>query len=292
MAQSVNEQQAIRLPAERLFVDVLGINTAYYPSFGLKQRAGDRPVVVLAHGGAPGASSELNWFQNYATLVLDGYDVVAYDQPGFGYSSSPSDHSIDFRYQHLVAFLNALQVPTVHLVGNSIGGLLCSLYALRQPSGPTVSSLILSAAYPFFDPPPSIQDRLLSHRARLSSIEPTFDSIKAVCMNTFNQEHCVTDDIVRLRLAMLQGERWESNKARGKAGRGFRRDDIAGGKVSVPALHFWGVEDRSLPYEIGIEAMKHYTRAQFVFLTQCGHWPQTEQYNVFNRTVLDFLGNF
>jgi 2-hydroxy-6-oxonona-2,4-dienedioate hydrolase len=54
-------------------------------------------------------------------------------------------------------------------------------------------------------------------------------------------------------------------------------------------LLVWGVEDRSLPYEIGIEAMNRFTRGRFLFLTQSGHWPQTEQADAFNQAMVAFL---
>jgi len=274
--------------ATRQYADILGIRTAYYRSCA-RPRPG-QPAIVLVHGGAPGASAELNWFRNFAVLAAAGYDVIAYDQPGFGYSSQPADHGIDFRYQHLVATLQALAPDAVHLAGNSIGGLLCSLYALRRPAAaPRARSLILAAPFPYFDPPAAANDRLLAHRGRLGSIEPTFESIQALCMNTFNQPAQVTDDIVRLRLDMLAGERWNAYKARAGASREFERADVLGRQLDTPTLLVWGVQDRSLPCEIGIEAMQHLSRGQFVFLTQCGHWPQTEHADAFNRLALAFL---
>src|SRR5687768_15378480 len=89
--------------AQRRYLDVLGVRTAYH-------RAGCGPVLVLLHGSSPGACSELNWFRNFDALVDAGFDVLAIDQPGFGYSSVPQDHGIEFRYRHAAAVLHALEV--------------------------------------------------------------------------------------------------------------------------------------------------------------------------------------
>ncbi|WP_025518213.1 alpha/beta fold hydrolase [Bordetella trematum] len=272
--------------APRQYIDVLGIRTAFHRA---RPSEAARATVVLLHGGAPGACAELNWFRNLPALVAAGYDVIAYDQPGFGYSAAPADAGIDFRYCHLEALLQALAPEEVHLIGNSIGGLLCCLYALRQPAGPTVRSLTLAAPYPYFDPPARAKARLQAHRNRLATVSPTFESIRALCLNTFNQPDCVTDGIVQLRLDMLSGARWDAYAARSGASREFNRADIAGRMIDVPTLLIWGVEDCSLPHEIGIEAMRHFRHGQYLFLNQCGHWPQTEQAAVFNRQTIDFL---
>jgi len=286
---TIEQHGGISLPADRQYMDVLGIRTAFYRAPAEREGQAAKGTLVLLHGGAPGVSAELNWFRNVRALVQAGYDVVAYDQPGFGYSAIPADHGIDFRFQHLAAFLKALGLEAVHLCGNSIGGLLCSLYALRKPEGPEALSLILSAPYPYFDPPSAVGERLLAHRSRLGAIEPTLESIRGLCLNTFNQAACVTDQVVQLRLDMLQGERWGAYKARSSVSREFERSDVMGRKVEVPTLLVWGVEDRSLPYEIGIEAMNHFSRGRFLFLTQSGHWPQTEQAEAFNHAAAGFL---
>jgi 2-hydroxy-6-oxonona-2,4-dienedioate hydrolase len=279
----------VRLPVDRQYVDILGLRTAFYRSESGDEGLENRKTVVLIHGGAPGVSSELNWFKNFQSLMDAGYNVVAYDQPGFGYTEAPNDHSIDFRLKHLIVFLNALAIDEVNLIGNSIGGLLCTLYALRAPPGPRVLSLVLAAPFPYFEPPLAVQERLLAHRSRLSSIEPTFESIRNLCLNTFNQSSCVSDEVVRLRLSMLQGDRWEAYKARSGMSREFDREGVDGQNIGTSTLLVWGVEDRSLPYEIGIEAMNRFTRGRFLFLTQSGHWPQTEQADAFNQAMVAFL---
>jgi len=278
--------------SERLELSVLGIPTAYYRK--APQRAAGAtacPTVVLFHGGAPGVCADLNWFRNFDALVEAGYDVIAFDQPGFGHSGIPEDHTIEFRYRHALAFLQALGLESVHLIGNSIGGLLCTLIAHRTRSAPIVRSLVLSAPFPFFDVPPEVIERLAKHRSRLESIEPTFDSIRKLCMNTFNQPEQVTDDVVALRLSMLQGDRWTAYKTRSKSARDFDQEEVREAVLDTPTLMVWGLNDLSLPSDIGVAAMQHFSDGQFLFLPHCGHWPQTEQAKIFNRSTIDFLGD-
>lgn len=279
----------IGIEATRQFVDVLGIRTAYYDKQPQRNPRPTPATVVLFHGGAPGACSDLNWFRNFDALATAGYRVVAFDQPGYGFSGIPTDHSIEFRYRHAVAFLATLGLESAHLIGNSIGGLLCTLIALRADSAHLARSLVLAAPFPFFDAPDSAVEKLAAHRSRLGAIEPTFESIRKLCLNTFSEPENLTDDIVHLRLSMLQGELWSAYKARATVSRDFDQDNVRNAKVSLPTLMVWGLNDRSLPCEIGLEAPHHFSDAEFIFLPRCGHWPQTEQSTVFNRSTLGFL---
>lgn len=276
----------IGIDVKRQFIDVAGIRTAYY------ERKPDNSLsstVLLFHGGAPGACSDLNWFRNFDALAAAGHHVIAFDQPGYGFSDAPGDHSIEFRYLHAIAFMEALGLQSVHLIGNSIGGLLCTLIALREGSSKFARSLVLAAPFPFFDLPDAAVEKLATHLSRLGSIEPTFDSIRQLCLNTFSQPEALSDDIVNLRLSMLQGDRWSAYKSRSTGSREFDREGVRTATVETPTLMVWGLNDRSLPCDIGLKALDHFRDAQFMFLPRCGHWPQTEQSRIFNRNTIDFL---
>lgn len=280
----------IGIDSPRLFIEVEGIQTAYYRQMPSSGTTAPRTVVLL-HGGAPGACSDLNWFRNFDVLAKAGYDVIAYDQPGFGHSAVPTDPTIEFRYRHAASFLEALSIDSAHLIGNSIGGLISTLLSHRLTGSdqPRIRSLILAAPFPYFAVPESAKSRLQQHRSRLGAIEPNFDSIQALCLNTFSQPELVTDEIVELRLSMLQGDRWTAYKERAAVSREFNSADIQDEMLHVPTLMIWGLGDRSLPCEIGIEAFNYFDNARFLFLPHCGHWPQTEQADIFNHAVIEFL---
>lgn len=273
------------------FITIAGIKTAYYRSKNHElDTTGNRPTVLLLHGGAPGACANINWFLNFGYLSDQGYDVIAYDQPGFGLSGTPEDHSIEFRYQHAVELIKAFKLSSVHLIGNSIGGLISTLIVLRkQENGIHAKSLVLAAPFPYFPVSNATQEHLDKHRQRLGSIEQTFDSIKRLCLNTFHDASKLTDGIVNLRLSMLEGSNWDNYKARSGQGRRFNSEPTKESKIKLPTLMVWGLNDNSLPHQIGIDAMDYFDNAQFLFLPSCGHWPQTEQHTTFNLSTDQFL---
>jgi 2-hydroxy-6-oxonona-2,4-dienedioate hydrolase len=278
------DAMVIGIDCERSFISIEGVRTCYY-------RRGHGPTVVLMHGGAPGACSDLNWFRNFDVLVNAGYDVVAFDQPGFGHSAAPPDWTLEFRYRHTLAFLQALGINSVSLIGNSIGGLLSILlaYRLKKGGGIRVEGLVLAAPFPQFEMSEEARRKYLTHRSRLAGVEANFASVQALCRNTFYNPDRATDEIVKLRLSMLEGDNWVAYRKRIEVGNAFDTAGIQGETLNVPAVVIWGLNDRSIPAEVGMQAMEHFTNAQFLFLPHCGHWPQTEQASAFNRTVLAFL---
>ncbi len=263
---------------------VLGIATRYY-------REGHGPAVVLLHGGAPGACSDVNWGVAFNSLCASGYDVIAYDQPGFGHSDSPTDHSIEFRYRHAVAFIDQLKLKDAILVGNSIGGLLAAMMRTREAALPfAIRALASVAPYPHFPLSPAGERAMSSMRGRFSSLQPTLESVEAVCRNTFYSVDKLSPELVKLRLDMIAGRNWEAIAARRDAGNGFG-DDVFGKTIAGPTLVVWGVNDRSIPAQVGYEAIGRFEDAEFVFLPDCGHWPQTEQAELFTRHLSSFLQN-
>lgn len=52
----------------------------------LHHDAGGGPVVVMLHGGGPGASGWSNYYRNVGTFVDAGFRVLPLDCPGFGLS--------------------------------------------------------------------------------------------------------------------------------------------------------------------------------------------------------------
>lgn len=265
-------------------IRVLGIDTAVF-------RAGNGPVVVLLHGGAPGACSEVNWEATFPFLVSQGFDVVAYDQPGFGRSGVPDDHSIEFRYAHLLALLAALGIDRASLVGNSIGGLLSVLAYHRRADHPVaVERLALLAPYPHFPPSPVVRAKYEVHRKRLQGVEPTVESVRALTANTLYDLDRAPPGLVALRHRMIaEPGNWSSVLARRAAGNAFDARGVDAARLAVPTLVVWGMQDRSVPAEVGLEMIGRFSAAEFVFLHRCCHWPQVEQPAVVNRLLARFL---
>jgi 2-hydroxy-6-oxonona-2,4-dienedioate hydrolase len=265
------------------FLDVMGVRTAWFGDLG------PRPVVLL-HGAAPGACTEVNWCLTFDALRRRGHHVLAYDQPGFGRSSLPSDHSVEFRFAHLVGFLRALGVREASLVGNSVGGLLSVLLNLRYADhGIETNRLVLIAPLPHIPLTEATRKRHDVHRQRLGSLEPTLESVRSLCSNTFHDLTRAPAELVALRHAMMGNERWSGVLGRRAAGNGFDGGPHADEIIMTPTLMIWGLQDRSVPPQAGLELMPRFRNGEFVFLDRCGHWPQIECADEVHSLIDGFL---
>ncbi len=70
-------------------------------------------------------------------FAKEGYRVLALDMVGFGSTESPDpqnyEYSNDNRVKHVIAFIEALDLQQVHLVGNSMGGAASLGVAIQRP---------------------------------------------------------------------------------------------------------------------------------------------------------------
>lgn len=128
--------------------------------------AGDGPAVLLLH------QTPRSWREYAAVLpLLAGrrFRAIAMDTVGYGDSNGPDPGSIDAYAAAVVELLDALGLPTVHVVGHHTGGVIAVELAAAAPG--RVGRLVLSST-------PLVDDaarRARAHRAPIDHVEPTDD---------------------------------------------------------------------------------------------------------------------
>ncbi|MEV3939091.1 alpha/beta hydrolase [Glycomyces sp. NPDC049804] len=134
--------------ADSQFATVDGLRLHY-------KRAGDGPAVLLLHGSA----SSLHHFEQVATLLSNGLDVIRPDLPGWGLTGARADR--DYRvptYAATVArFLDAVGVSRCFAVGNSLGGNIAWNLALDYPERVAGLVLVNATGYPEKTVPPALR---------------------------------------------------------------------------------------------------------------------------------------
>ena len=248
--------------------------------------AGSGHPLLLIHGASPGASSLVNWKLNLEPLAAAGFTVYAYDQPGFGYTDNPSDHSIEYRVTHVKALIELLKLERYHVVGNSVGGYIAARLALedsRVKSFVTTTSGSLSPAGSA-----ASQTLAQKHAADLREYEPSLDNMRKLTLGTIHNRNLVTEELVRERYEMSIGKNYEAQVGRRTAAK--QRpiyDDL--GKLKVKSLLLWGNNDAGVSVERGVELFQRIPGAEFHLFDRCAHWVQWDQAERFNRLVIDFL---
>ncbi len=275
------------LPAERR-VDVNGLSVRCL----LAGRTGS--PVVLIHG--LGASAEI-WSANIGPLAAK-HRVCVPDLPGFGRTEMPPrmDFTPAAYARFIMDLMTALGIGRAALVGHSLGGGIALRVILDDPGrverlvlassaglGRDVSLPLRIASLPLFDrvflkPPLPVFTRFL-HRLVFdpAAISPDF---ARMYYEMFFQPGSIRAFTSILRnIATLRGAR-----------QGILERITEGlGSITAPALILWGRQDRILPVSHGIDAAGKIPGARLHIFEHCGHMPNIEYPDDFNRRILDFL---
>ena len=251
-------------------------------------------TVVMLHGSGPGATGWANFHRNVDAFVGAGYRVVLMDCLGWG-KSDPivcTGSRSDLNAQTLKALLDALQLDTVHIVGNSMGGHSAVAFALANPT--RVGRLILmgggTGGPSQFVPMPTEGIKLLQGLYR----EPTIENLKKM-MNVFVFDPgSMTEALFQARLDnMLARKDHLENFVKSLAAnpRQFPDQGSRLGEITAPTLVIWGRDDRFVPMDVGLRLIWGMPNAELHIFNRCGHWAQWEHADKFNRMTLDFLAH-
>lgn len=269
MTMSLQDQQ----------ITVGGISTHYV-------RAGSGPTVLVVHGGAPGACALVNWGPSILPLAGAGFDVIAFDQPGFGGTENPTDYSIEFRVEHAKLFIEAMGLSRFHVMGNSQGSYISARIALEDGR---VDRLVLVSSGTLA-PAGSAKAQAVAqeHAEALGSYEPGLENMRKMSMGTLYHQELVTDEFVQLRYEMSVGRLHEASLERRKAARPRSIvDDLKG--MSPLTLLLSGLHDSGVPLERMMLLFELFPSAEYHVFSDAAHWVQYDQADRFNTLVADFL---
>src|SRR5579859_5698558 len=178
----------------------------------------DAPVVVLLHGGGPGASGLSNFGAN-VPVFADRFRVIVPDLPGFGDSDKPpvEGNYFTFAAAAVAELLDKLNVGRAHLVGNSLGGGVAVRFALNFPG--RSDRLVLMGpgglSINVFAPDPTEGVKRLAEFGG----NPTPEALEAFLRTLVVNQKLITPELVAERFAVAS--RPESLAAMGSLGASF-----------------------------------------------------------------------
>jgi 4,5:9,10-diseco-3-hydroxy-5,9,17-trioxoandrosta-1(10),2-diene-4-oate hydrolase len=260
------------------------------------QQAGEGPVVVLLHGGGPGASGMSNFSRNLPVFA-EHFRTIVVDQPGFGKSDKPQvkGNYFTFAADALAGLLDELGIEKAGLVGNSLGGGTAVRFALNHPE--RAGHLVLMGpgglSLNVFAPDPTEGVKRLAEFPALPG--PSRDKMEAFIRTMVFDQRLVTDELIDERFAAASDP--EQMNAMASMGASFFdpayfEDGMLWREVHrlrQRVLLIWGREDRVNPLDGALVALKLIRRAQLHVFSGCGHWAQLEKFDEFNRLAVAFL---
>jgi pimeloyl-ACP methyl ester carboxylesterase len=259
--------------------------------------AGEGPVLVMLHGGGPGASGVANYHQNLPVLSRH-FRVVLPDQPGFGGSYPPTEADLGARsiteitVDALFQALDALGIERFHLLGNSLGG--AAAIAMAQARPDRVAGLVLMAPgggwLPFGPTPTEGQKAMFRYyNGGGPSEKKMADFIKTMVFD----HRQFGADVVRARYEASLDETHVAFYHRYNAAFNARHGmdplwkDLH--KIKSPTLLLWGRDDRTITLDGAQIMLKQIRDVQLHVFGNCGHWVQLERQSEFDRLVVGFL---
>ncbi len=243
--------------------------------------------VLMIHGSGPGVSAWVNW-----RLVMPELSkhrrVLAPDMAGFGFTERPEGmvYNMDTWVDQAVAFIDALDLPQVDLVGNSFGGALALALTIRRPE--RIRRLVLMGAVGVSFPITPALDAVWGY-------EPSFENMRSI-MDVFAYDRgLINDELAKLRYeASIRPGFHESYASMFPAPRQRWVDALASNEADIAridkeTLIIHGREDQVIPLDNSLRFANLISRSQLHVFGRCGHWTQIEHAARFARLVGDFL---
>ncbi len=266
------------------FIEVDGVRTRY-----VMKGDGDETIIFI-HGFA---SSLFTWRKCLGPLSRE-FRAVALDLKGFGFSDKPeTGYTIGEYADFLIHFMDALQIETATLCGNSMGGNIAWRSALEYPERVNKLILVDASGYPsehsgipFFlklARLPGVGEALSAvvTRGRIrSSLESAYSDETEVPPSAVDAYYYPmrTNGAMNAVLARLRGFSDEEKAA-----------DLRIPELDLPTLIIWGAEDTWVEVENAHRFHRDIRNSNLHIIPECGHLPQEEKPIEFTVAVLGFM---
>lgn len=249
---------------------------------------GSGPALVWLHGAGPGASGMSNFRQNLP--AFKDYRNLVFDLPRFGGSDKPvlgpDEFFAPYAAEAVAAALRELGVSRFSVIGNSMGG--ATAIKLAADNAESIDRLVLMAAVGTAPAnwqggfPEGIlkivewlregtSERLIREFAELQVHDPSV----------------LTDGLLQERLRAANDPEILATNGQTNLLPGDLNSDMP--NITAPTLLLWGREDKFIPLEWALNAVRTIPNAALQVLPFCGHWVQFEHQDYFNTAVREHL---
>jgi pimeloyl-ACP methyl ester carboxylesterase len=270
----------------------------------------ERALYVHGLGGA-----STNW-TDLAALLAVRFEGWAVDLPGFGRSQPPPRGRYSIRghvravvdvLEHVAGLRGEASGRPVHVVGNSLGGLVSLLVASRRPD--LVASLtLISPAMPVYRVPPAFSRAMLLlvlpgvpalAERRLAGITPE-QSVRAMIRMCFGRPSQVPPERVEQAVQEMKersGQPW-ADRALTRNMRGLITSYLRVGAANAwraarslqpPTLVIWGREDKLVDPALAPRLAAAVPDARLLVLDEVGHVAMLEAPEPTARAVLGMV---
>jgi pimeloyl-ACP methyl ester carboxylesterase len=238
-------------------------------------RGGSGPPVLFLHG-ANGLPQWLPFFEQIAARC----DLRVPEHPGYGTSDNPAWlRDIGDLAMYYLDFLDGLDEPKVHIVGQSLGGWAAAEMAVRNcthiasltlldPAGIRVKGLLSGDNF-IWGPDEAVRN--------LNYDQSLADKMLAMPVTDEQADIALGNRFTTTKLG------WQPRWYNPSLERWLHR-------ITVPTLVVWGENDKLFPKEYAARWGERIPGCKVEIIPQCGHVPAIEKPDITAKKVLDLIG--
>ena len=240
------------------------------------------PPILLIHG----FTHSLETWNAWASALKNDYRVIRYDLLGHGLTGPDRQerYSPEERASFVGDVLDAMNIESTAIAGNSLGGLAAWRYAANNPDRVNALILISPGAYPLngvSDEPAEIPPAM---KAYLMTAPEA--GVRASAELVYADDEKVSDERVEVMRDMIRRE--GNGGALIKSLEEFTLPDpsAALARIETPTLILWGEDDILISLEQGRDLETAIPNARLVTYPGVGHAAQEEEPE---KTVIDAI---
>jgi len=257
---------------------------------------GSGPCLLLIHGSGPGVTGWANFAANLAFFSTK-FRCVAVDLPGYGQSDAVAGDPIGVCVEAMVELADKLELGQVHIVGNSLGGIVGSYIAAQHHNLVASFTTIGGIGLNVFSAFPGEGLNLLTAFAE----DPTRERVEVWLRSMVYDQGIITQELIESRFAQatepktLATTRAIYSREAIAAITEFRSGPNATktiahlSSIQAPTLITWGRDDRVSPMDISLMPMRLIPNCELHIFPNCGHWAMIECKERFERLVHAFI---
>lgn len=246
--------------------------------------------VLMFHGYG---GSHHNW-EKLINAFPEGYRLIAPDLPGFALSTFPESYQegsslVEMYASIITQFIDTLQLDSVYVLGNSMGGFVAWEMALRNSKvkkvvllnalgydtkelKPVLARIMTFPAVDFF-----VINKGLPKSLTLASVEKCFGDDSKI--ETRGVE--LADKFINIKGVLANTKRLVRSEQYPDTNR------IA--QVTQPTLIIWGDKDAIIPVDQAYKFERDIKNSKLVIYEGSGHVPMIENTEETLRDILDFF---
>jgi 2-hydroxy-6-oxonona-2,4-dienedioate hydrolase len=285
----------VNLPYSSIWMDLMGVafSQGYVDAKGVRTRylhsgTTDKPALFLLHGTGGHAEAYVRNLRSHG----EHFSTWVPDMIGCGLTDKPAvDLEVKVYVQHLVDTMDALGIAKASISGESLGGWVAAQFALDHPD--RVDRLVLNTAGGSWSNP-EVMSRVKT--LSMAAVEdPNWDRIRTRLEFLVHDKSDVCDDLVATRRAiyaqpgMVEAMRRALVLQEIDIRQRNLLSDADWARIAAPTLVLWTSHDPTAPVSMGRRVADLIAGSRFVVMQDCGHWPQYEDPETFDRVHLDFL---